>query len=64
MVKETEVQHQAEYLKYANHLIQYAVTLLFHLTTMMKSPGTHCAPMVTNSAYTVGGQADGIVVDR
>ena len=54
MVKEMEVQHQAECLKYANHLIQYAVTLLFHfkLTSMMKSPGTHCAPMVTNSAYT------------
>ena len=27
MVKKTKVQHQAEYLKYANHLLHYAVAL-------------------------------------
>ena len=27
MVKKTKAQHQAEYLKYANHLLQYAVAL-------------------------------------
>ena len=27
MVKKTKAQHQAEYLKYANHLLHYAVAL-------------------------------------